>query len=83
MVTCENRRKAEFTAYKYFKKKRSRDRRDSMGKLTTSDFKSEWDQLNDSAKKAFIDKADEIMLRWPYLATDIYGNLRQTNGSGI
>ena len=63
VVTCENRRKAEFTAYKYFKKKRSRDRRDSMGKLTTSDFKSEWDQLNDSAKKAFIDKADKIVLR--------------------
>ena len=43
VFTCEKRRKTEFTAYKDFKKKRSRDWRDSMGKLTALDLKFEWD----------------------------------------
>ena len=41
VFTCEKRRKAEFTPYKEFKKKRSRDWSDSMGKLTASDLKPE------------------------------------------
>ena len=54
-----------------------------MGKLTASDLKSEWDQLDDSAKKVFIGKADENVLRGLFLATDLYENLRQTNKSVI
>ena len=80
VFTCEKRRKVEFTPYKEFKKKRSRDWRDSMGKFTASDLKSEWDQLDDLAKKVFVDKADENLLRGPFLATDLYENLRQKNG---
>jgi len=81
VFTCEKRRTSEFTPYKEFKKKRSRDRRDSMGKLTASDLKSEWDQLDDLEKKVFFDKADENLLRGPFFATDLYENLRQTNES--
>ena len=46
-----------------------------MGKLTASDLKSEWDQLDDLKKKVFVDKADENLLRGPFLATDLYANL--------
>ena len=67
--------------YKEFKKKRSRDWRDSIGKLTTSDFKSDWYQLDDSAKNVCIDEVDENLLRGSFLATDLYTNLRQSNGS--
>ena len=80
VFTCEKRRKAEFTPYKEFKKKRSQDWRDSMVKLTASELKSEWDQLYDSVKKVFIDKADKKLLRGTFLANDLYENLRQTHG---
>ena len=52
-----------------------------MGKLTASDLISEWDQLYDLEKKVFVNKVDENLLRGPFLATDLYENLRQTNGS--
>ena len=39
--------------------------------------------MDDSAKKVFIDKADKKLLRGPFLAIDLYKNLRQTNGSVI
>jgi len=82
VFTCEKRRKTEFTPYKKIKKKRSQDWRDSMGKLTASDLKSEWDQLDDLEKKVFIDKADANfdkadanLLRGPFLATDRAGRI--------
>ena len=52
-----------------------------MGKFTASDLKAEWNQLDDLAKKVFVDKADENLLRGLFLATDLYENLRQKNGS--
>ena len=33
------------------------------------------------AKKVFVVKTDENLLRGPFLVTDLYENLRQTNGS--
>ena len=66
VFTCEKRKKAEFTTYKEFKKKRSRDWRDYIGKLTAIDRKLEWNQLEEEEKQLF---------------TDPYENLRQANGS--
>jgi len=42
-----------------------------MGKLTASDLMSEWDQLGDLEKNVFVNKADENLLRGPFLATDV------------
>ena len=81
MFTCEKRRKSEFTAFKEFKKKRSRDWRDYIGKLTVIDLKLEWNQIEEQEKKLYVDKAEYNLLRGPFLETDPYENLRQANGS--
>ena len=52
-----------------------------MGKLTTTDLKSEWNQLEGEEKQLHVDKAEDNLLRGQFLVTDLYENLRQANGS--
>lgn len=79
VFTCEKRGKSESTAYTDFKEKRSRDWRDSIGRLTALALNFECNQLDDKTKQVYVDKADNNLLRGPFLATAMYYNLRKTN----